>query len=179
MPVQNGWHPGTIEKTDSGLRWINAAGRSWALTPDYATGNLLTGPDCPYYNSPGGRAFTLEWQGSTLVGFRFQGELYARNGLGSRNPDVALGHFQRLPVQNGWHPGTIEQTDSGLRWINAAGRSWALTPDYATGNLLTGPDCPYYNSPGGRAFTPEWQGSALIGFRFQGELYSKSGMGAR
>ena len=87
---------------------------------------------------------------------------------------ATLGHYERLPVENDWHPGNIEQTPSGLRWINAAGVAWSLTPDLANERLLTGPDCPYAGWPGADAFTLAVTDSVVTGFYFQGELYSRS-----
>jgi hypothetical protein len=144
---------------------------------DVVNAQLLTGTDCPYYNSPGGRAFTLQFQNGVVSGFLFQGELYSVGGLGGHPEDMVLGNYQRLPVQNAWHPGTIERVSSGLRWRNAAGVVWALSMDVVNAQLLTGTDCPYYNSPGGRAFTLQFKNGVISGFLFQGELYSVGGVG--
>ena len=70
------------------LEWQNLAGVDWDLQDDVAGGQLLTGPDCPY--------FAIGWFGSKfdvvlkrdalgdflpeIEGFSFQGELYERLG---------------------------------------------------------------------------------------------------
>lgn len=68
--------------------------------------------------------------------------------------------FQRLPVENGYHTGTITTTQDGIRllWTNASGVSWHLQPAVRPAAppggarevvaLNTGPDCPYF--AGGR-----------------------------
>ncbi len=89
-----------------------------------------------------------------------------------------MGAFRREPVLNNWHIGTIEPAGSGLRWVNNAGVSWLLTPDLLNGELLTGPDCPYYNNPSGKKFNIVLKRDAfgdftdeVIGFSFSGEFY--------
>lgn len=59
----------------------------WNLQDDLASGDLLTGPDCPYYPSWGGRKFDVVLARDALgdllneiVGFAFNGELYERTG---------------------------------------------------------------------------------------------------
>jgi hypothetical protein len=81
-PVTNGWHIGVIDAAGS-LEWRNSAGVRWSLTPDLANGELLTGPDCPYFGTWGGNRFRLaprrnEWGDPTpeVHGFYFNGELY-------------------------------------------------------------------------------------------------------
>ncbi len=91
------------------------------------------------------------------------------------------GDYTRLPVLNAWHNGTIHVQPGGqMRWTNTANVSWDLFPDLSQGVLATGPDCPYYNTPGGRQFRLELNRNAdgdwvptLRGFRFNGELYSR------
>jgi hypothetical protein len=90
-----------------------------------------------------------------------------------------LGTYDRQPVENDWHTGTIATDGSALSWTNEAGASWSLTADLATGRLLTAEDCPYYDS-GGRAFTLELarddDGNYLptvTAFWFTGERYAK------
>lgn len=93
-----------------------------------------------------------------------------------------LGDYQRNPVQNNWHNGSI-QLGPQLEWQNQAGVDWNLYDDIQSGQLLTGPDCPYYSSG--------WSGSKfdvvlkrddlgdflplLEGFSFSGELYERLG----
>lgn len=95
------------------------------------------------------------------------------------------GHYERSPVENGYHTGTITIVRQGgrplLRWKNSAGVAWNLTPDIENGALRTGPDCPYYASDPthGRAFQitlkrsqrSAQQPMEVEGFRFNGELY--------
>lgn len=90
-----------------------------------------------------------------------------------------LGEYRHEPEQNGWHRGTIKAEPNGqLRWTNAAGATWLLTPDLANGRLNTGPDCPYYRDGAGRYFTivlkRDENGRHLpevAGFSFNGGLY--------
>ncbi len=87
--------------------------------------------------------------------------------------DDLLGTYDRLPVANNWHTGTITEIgDGNLRWTNNAGVSWVLTPDFDEGKLFTGPDCPYYTVSGGDAFTLEFSGGEVTGFWFQHEFYT-------
>ena len=92
-----------------------------------------------------------------------------------------LGSYQRNPVQNLWHNGTI-QFSPQLEWQNFAGVDWNLQDDLANGQLLTGPDCPYFGTPLGNQFSIELERDALgdfttnlEGFSFNGELYERLG----
>lgn len=92
-----------------------------------------------------------------------------------------VGSYRREPVQNAWHIGTISQvTGNSLLWSNNAGVSWVLDAQLLDGELLTGPDCPYYNPPNGTKFDIVLERDALgdltsvvEGFSFSGELYEK------
>lgn len=98
--------------------------------------------------------------------------------------EAIVGEYHRIPVQNDFQRGTISatQADAGrpkLSWKNAAGVSWSLAPDVATGSLATGPDNPYFKKgPAGRSFIlileRDAEGSYLPrvrGFRFNNEEY--------
>lgn len=85
VPVESGWHTGSLVLAPGPgerLVWTNAAGVSWTLTPDLPNQQLITGPDNPYRRWGGLDAdtFTLSFQGNQLVGFRFNNELYERDG---------------------------------------------------------------------------------------------------
>ncbi len=84
-----------------------------------------------------------------------------------------LGTYHRLPVENNWHIGDIEQDGVNYRWKNAAGVSWTLVPDLDNQRLLTQADCPYHTDPGGDEFILAVEEITVTGFSFQGELYSK------
>ncbi len=91
-----------------------------------------------------------------------------------------LGTYLREPKTNNWHQGTIERSGGSLRWKNLAGVSWTLTLEPNEGGLLTGPTCPYRNTPGGRIFKFALQRDKngnytpkLLGFYFNGELYRR------
>jgi hypothetical protein len=96
--------------------------------------------------------------------------------------DELLGDYQRSPILNNWHVGTI-QLGPQLEWQNLAGVDWNLTDDIARGHLLTGPDCPYYTSGWlGTKFDVVLKRDALgdflpelEGFSFLGELYERVG----
>ena len=90
-----------------------------------------------------------------------------------------MGTYQRNPVQNGWHIGDVEFGPQ-LQWSNNANREWNLFEDIGNGALLTGPDCPYFNSPNGKQFSivldRDINGdftSTVMGFAFNGELYEQ------
>jgi hypothetical protein len=92
-----------------------------------------------------------------------------------------LGSYQREPVENNWHIGTIQQVaGTTLKWTNNAGVSWLLDADLSRGELLTGPDCPYYAPPAGTEFQVVLERdsigdltSTVLGFAFNGELYER------
>jgi hypothetical protein len=88
----------------------------------------------------------------------------------------AVGAYQRVPVQNGFHSGTIglqPGTAGTLVWKNDSGVSWTLTPDFAHGRLLTDSSNPY------QATAPNFYlalvGGKIAGFYFQDELYLLNG----
>ena len=79
-PVENDWHQGEILDQAGSVRWMNQAGVSWGLS--YTGGAVIsTGEDCPYDGDfiielgkdPLSGEYTDE-----IIGFRFNGELYAR-----------------------------------------------------------------------------------------------------
>ncbi|MDH5563718.1 MAG: hypothetical protein OEY91_08880, partial [Nitrospirota bacterium] len=82
------------------------------------------------------------------------------------------GSYQRNPVQNGWHMGSIVPDGDRLRWTNKAGASWGLTPDLANQRLLTGPDNPYY-AQGLREFKLVISNGQITGFQFAGGTYTR------
>lgn len=89
-----------------------------------------------------------------------------------------LGDYQRLPVQNSWHTGSIIRQPGSttlLQWTNQAGVTWNLTPDFTNQLLLTDGSNPYQNSPNGQNFALRQVAGRLLGFYFNGELYSKVG----
>jgi hypothetical protein len=91
LPVQNSYHTGSLALAPGAgdrLVWTNAANVSWALTPDLVNQRLLTGADNPYQNS-GTPDFTLAFQGNEVTGFRFNNELYERDGAIADSYDVA------------------------------------------------------------------------------------------
>ena len=92
--------------------------------------------------------------------------------------DDVLGDFQRLPVQNSWHVGSILRKPGSstlLLWSNQANVTWNLTPDFTNQLLLTDETNPYQNSPNGKNFGLSQLAGQLEGFYFNGELYSKVG----
>ena len=88
------------------------------------------------------------------------------------------GEYQRLPMQNGWHDGFIVRKTgtSILQWTNMAGVKWNLTPDFTNQLLLTDGTNPYQGSPDGQNFALSQIAGQLVGFYFNGELYSKVGV---
>jgi hypothetical protein len=89
-----------------------------------------------------------------------------------------IGSYQRLPVQNGAHTGTISFQPGSttlLQWKNNLGWTLNLTPDLANNVLKTDNTNPYQNifAPN---FTLAYQGDVLVGFYFIGELYQLAGV---
>jgi hypothetical protein len=178
MPVENDWHKGTISAgPNNTLVWTNAAGVSWNLTPDLASKALRTGADNPYADQ-GVRDFAIELNNGEVSGFRFKNEVYRRVATAALPPKAltaaaVIGRYQRLPVENDWHKGTISAGQNGtLVWTNAAGVRWTLTPDLANKALRTGADNPYADQ-GVRDFTIELKNGAVAGFRFKDEVYQR------
>ncbi|MCA8948449.1 MAG: hypothetical protein KDE27_03045 [Planctomycetes bacterium] len=92
-----------------------------------------------------------------------------------------LGAYQHSPVQNAWHLGRI-QLGPQLEWRNQAGVRWNLQADLANGQLLTGPDCPYFGSWSGNRFQLVLRRDALgdllpvlYGFGFGNGIYERTG----
>jgi len=83
-PAENKWHLGSILISPQ-LEWLNFANVRWALYDDLENGSLLTGPDCPYFGTWGGKRFRVVWERDELgdeldkiIGFNFSGEFYKR-----------------------------------------------------------------------------------------------------
>ncbi len=94
-------------------------------------------------------------------------------------PDDLLGFYDREPVQNDWHSGSISYASNSttiLQWTNDAGASWTLTPDLINQILATGATNPYQSLPNGMSFALDQAAQQLTGFGFNGETYSKRGV---
>ncbi len=87
--------------------------------------------------------------------------------------DMVLGTFQRYPVENGYHTGSITRDGDQLRWTNQAGVSWGVTPDFERNRLLTNRENPYYQD-GHREFTLIIANGQVRGIRFAGEDYLRN-----
>ncbi|MBL8206850.1 MAG: ankyrin repeat domain-containing protein [Blastocatellia bacterium] len=87
--------------------------------------------------------------------------------------DMVLGTFQRTPVENGYHTGSITRDGDQLRWTNQAGVSWGLIPDVGNNRLLTNRENPYYQD-GHREFTLIIANGRVRGIRFAGEDYLRN-----
>jgi hypothetical protein len=94
------------------------------------------------------------------------------------------GIYERRPVQNSWHKGSIRflRNENGrmvFQWTNAANSKWTLYYNKEKMRLDTGTDNPYYdiNKATGRAFLlkmSKTSSSGIIGgFSFQNEDYIK------
>jgi len=91
-----------------------------------------------------------------------------------------LGTYHHVPVQNPWHIGDIRFVGTQLKWRNTAPVSWNLFDDLLEGQLLTGPDCPYFGQPLGNAFWIVLERDSMgdltpvvRGFAFGGGLYER------
>jgi hypothetical protein len=93
------------------------------------------------------------------------------------------GRYERTPIENDWHRGTLSvlpQTEEPkLEWQNAAGVRWPLTLELKHGQLLCGPESPYFASPQGKSFQIKVaKGRSktieVIGFHFNGEYYRRT-----
>jgi hypothetical protein len=90
-PVENGYHSGQIALRAGSttlLKWTNASGVTMTLTPDFANGLLKTDSSNPYQNNLNGKDFTLVYQDGKVVGFKFVGEFYQRDGAAIKAPLV-------------------------------------------------------------------------------------------
>lgn len=101
---------------------------------------------------------------------------YSTSGGNVSLSDLA-GIYRREPVENNWHLGSILISPE-LEWLNFANVRWSLHDDLENGNLLTGPDCPYYGTWLGSRFIVVWERDELgdeldkiDGFNFSGEFY--------
>lgn len=109
----------------------------------------------------------------------------------SLTPAALAGKYTRGKPDNDWHYGTIEVRPRlfgvapRVRWVNKAGVAWELSLNLDRGELLTGKDCPYYdtNPADGRSFriarAMNADGSPrpeIEGFHFLGEFYRKERM---
>lgn len=95
----------------------------------------------------------------------------------SRYIEEVAGGYQRNPVENAWHQGSIEIVPGSkrrLRWRNKAGIAWNLLLGNEEGVLKTDETCPYFKS-GATAFRIEQRAQKIVGFRFNGELYMRHG----
>ncbi len=111
----------------------------------------------------------------------------ARQLLERLAPEMARGRYRRDPVENDWHQGVIDWDRSGgapatlLRWTNAAGRSWTLSPDFGNAILRFGGDSPYREADHhSRAFRIALRRNAdgdhvpeVAGYYFHGDFYRR------
>ena len=58
---------------------------------------------------------------------------------------AVAGTYEREPVLNDWHVGTVTVAGAAATWTNQAGVSWSLAVQ--DGVLYSGPDCPYGEAP--------------------------------
>ena len=93
----------------------------------------------------------------------------------------ACGHYERRPVENGWHRATLSvATGQRLTWRNQAGVAWSCKEDGR--RLATGPDCPH---PGEdfelrvaedkvRTLSLKWDGRPLVHLCVNDVLFCRS-----
>lgn len=83
QPVENGWHRGSIQERKQGdelaYLWVNEAGKKWNLIPDLEEEVLRTDETNPYQKT-GAQDFHLIMQQGEVVGFRFGGEQFIKQG---------------------------------------------------------------------------------------------------
>ncbi|MBL9082693.1 MAG: hypothetical protein JNK76_12845 [Planctomycetales bacterium] len=82
---ENDWHRGTVARKPGArrmLQWTNGAGVSWNLVPELEKNLLRTDETNPYYKEqdPQQRDFQLLRKEGRVVGFRFSGDIYLREG---------------------------------------------------------------------------------------------------
>jgi Divergent InlB B-repeat domain len=122
-----------------------------------------------------GRASTCTVAMSTARSVTAAFDLASSTGL---SPTAVLGKYQRDPFENGTHCGTIAfkgGSTTELVWTNQAGTSWNLFLDPVKALLLTDSTNPFFNlSAGHRSFELVQFRNQVTGFRFNGELYSKT-----
>jgi hypothetical protein len=87
-----------------------------------------------------------------------------------------VGTYRRLPVENGYHEGTLSLKPGSdrrrLQWKNKAGVTWDLIPDLDKGVLRTDQTNPYFNK-GGKECTLEIKDGQVISFVFLNEVYHR------
>jgi hypothetical protein len=133
--VQNSWHEANIINENGTYFWKNKANVKWKVTPNFATGKLETGNDCPYPGSDFFIELFRTVEGDFIpgaVGLKFSGELYKKrfNLLRKTVPvEIALGIFERVPKLTHEHTGNIVKTAGQLYWQNDSGSNWSLTPN--------------------------------------------------
>ena len=86
--------------------------------------------------------------GKDVIGFKFLGESYLkvrsdRNEYATKDGSGIIGCYKRIPIENGWHTGSIYFDGKQLKWKNASGVSWNLKADFKNKKLITGEDNPY------------------------------------
>lgn len=91
-PIENDWHEGTISRKagdQKTLQWTNKAGVSWNLNPNRKKTVLRTDETNPYFKTldEKQRDFTIITGDKGVIGFRFSGDYYLREG-------------QQLPASN-------------------------------------------------------------------------------
>lgn len=174
VPLGDDWGVGYIGRIHDKLHWINKAGASWSLTLYPEDLKLVTGSDNPL-DKDGVHNFNLIVNDGKYRGFQFGDQTFVK--ISSHTLPDMIGSYERQPVQNGTHVGSINPAGTGLNWSNADGTSWNLTEAFDQDKLATGSDNPYYDS-GATEFKitkPVLDKDGIIdrGFVFGGEYYRR------
>eukprot|EP00041_Stephanoeca_diplocostata_P031489 m.980918 g.980918 ORF g.980918 m.980918 type:complete len:987 (-) comp23970_c0_seq7:1573-4533(-) len=196
LPVENGWHEGTIsiaqnisEVSDdnsgaqvlaSELRWENDAGASWNLIPDFDRDVLITSSENPYYETQNEFVVTTRKDNGEVASFRFGRDEFTAQTPTPPDLSVVVGNYQRLPIDNDYHVGSITYTHrdeategAPLRWTNKAGVSWDLHPDLSNGILKAGQGNPYAGKY--HAFHLRKVNGKIVGFMFGSDFFACEG----
>ncbi|HSH94473.1 MAG TPA: hypothetical protein VK968_10030 [Roseimicrobium sp.] len=130
MPVENGYHEGTISVKPGSdgktLQWKNKAGVTWNLFPDLSKGVMRTDKTNPYFDK-GGNECALEIEDGRVISFVFLNETYYRDQPG--------GIVARIPQKSGGLKGYISMSLGAV----PAGYGYGVSFYVATWPLLEKP----------------------------------------
>jgi Vacuolar protein sorting-associated protein 62 len=152
----------------------------WGNGKNYCGDDFVSDSACELADGPTGPLSKSSVFEQSAICYTGQGENTWRDTVcgssaGVLSTAAIVGTYKRANgVQNAWHKGEIRRVGRSLRWVNDAGVSWRLTPDWGNRRLVTGPDNPYHGTK--NAWT-EFQlvvvNGVYQGYRFNGDLYRK------
>ncbi len=177
--IQNAWHEASIVEQGGKYYWKNKANVQWQVVPNFASGRLETGSDCPYP----GQDFLIQLyqtvEGDIIPGavaLKFNGEPYKKRFdliRGIVPIEIALGSFERVPSLSTQHTGNITKTAGRFYWTNGANDSWSLVPNTDETCLRLNSDSPTPGEKFQLILTEIGCGTFALGFKYLGHYYWK------